>query len=147
MPNCNTHDAPSTNSHFLRIEYNNSFNLTPHRLASRDKEESVRKLPVATLLYTMLFCIPVLAETAEDFTGRWIEQADDPQKISMRVLEDSRLEARFTLGPSDSGTTRILRVSGNLLLDENGQPVFSLESGKLRQHDSNRLVLFVQIRE
>lgn len=105
------------------------------------------KLSASILLCAALFCALAQAESARDFTGRWIEQADDPQKISMRALEDGRLEARFTLGPSDSGTTRIFRISGNLLLDENGQPVFTLENGKLRQQDSNRLVLFVQIRE
>lgn len=83
---------------------------------------------------------------ASRFQGEWVEQADDPLKISLQPLDANRFEARISHGRSDQAQVVQLHSDGRRLLDESGTPRFALENGKLRQLDTALLVLFVQLR-
>ncbi|MGI6408561.1 MAG: hypothetical protein GXZ05_12980 [Gammaproteobacteria bacterium] len=85
------------------------------------------------------------AEGLADYSGEWIEQADDPLKISLQPIDDERLEARIRHGHSDEVRRLVLSNRNSQLIDESGAPRFVLEHGKLRQLDTSMLVLFVKL--
>ncbi len=95
---------------------------------------------------SLLWTIVAAASETSRFQGEWVEQADDPLKISLQPLDANRFEARISHGRSDQAQVVQLHSDGRRLLDESGTPRFALENGKLRQLDTALLVLFVQLR-
>lgn len=102
----------------------------------------LRKTILATCL---LWAGAGTAAGLADYSGEWIEQADDPLKVRLQPLEEGRLEALTTHGRSDQIHRQVLQLGDNRLLDASGKPVYALENGKLRQLDAGRLVLFVRL--
>ncbi len=94
---------------------------------------------------SLLWAVTGQAGELTDYSGEWIEQADDPLKISLQPAEDGRVEAHIRHGRSDQIRTLVLRNSNDQLVDESGTPRFALENGKLRQLDTALLVLFVRL--
>lgn len=106
----------------------------------------MRSLP--TCLRSLGLCLGLAVQTvaAEPFSGEWIEQADDPLKITLQRLTQHQFTATITLGNSSSAHRLQLYVEGERLLAADGTPVYALQNGKLRQLDSPLPVFFVRIR-
>lgn len=98
------------------------------------------------LISTIMFWV-ITGSAAEltDYSGEWIEQADDPLKISLQPIDGEHLEAQIRHGYSDEVRSFVLRNDSKRLVDESGTPRFALEHGKLRQLDTRQLVLFVRL--
>lgn len=94
---------------------------------------------------SLLWAATGLTAELADYSGEWIEQADDPLKISLQPTEEGQLEAHVRHGRSDQVRTLVLHNSNGQLVDESGTPRFALENGKLRQLDTALLVLFVRL--
>lgn len=92
----------------------------------------------------LLVATPARAADANPFAGHWIEQADDPLKITLQPLADQQVQASITHGYSDQRQIIIYQQSGQQLLDAAGIPVYTLENGKLRKLGTPLLVLFVR---
>lgn len=97
-------------------------------------------------IFILLFSLSTLAAEPNDFTGSWIEQADDPLKITLTALSENQLEARISHGPSDQVRTLTLGIQDNLLLSDSGHALFELHNGKLRQLNAKQLTLFVKLK-
>lgn len=92
----------------------------------------------------MFFSSLVWAADTSLFAGHWIEQADDPLKITLQSLDGQQVQASITHGYSDKRQIIIYQQSGQQLLDDAGIPVYMLENGKLRKMGTPLLVLFVR---
>lgn len=78
------------------------------------------------------------------FSGYWIEQADDPLKITLRPLEGQQIQASISHGHSDISQSTVYQQVGLQLLGADGTAVYALERGKLRKLDTSSLVLFIR---
>lgn len=96
----------------------------------------------------LLVATSVRAADANPFAGYWIEQADDPLKITLQPLADKQVQASIKHGYSDQPQVLVYQQSGQQLLDATGTAVFQLlDNGKLRRLDTPLLVLFVRAGE
>lgn len=100
---------------------------------------------ITAFIASLLWAATAAAGTLADYSGEWIEQADDPLKISLQPADGEHIEAHIRHGRSDQVRTLILHNSNGQLVDESGTPRFALENGKLRQLDTALLVLFVRL--
>lgn len=98
-----------------------------------------------TFIASLCWAATGLATELAEYGGKWIEQADDPLKISLQPLDAEHLEARIRHGRSDRVRSLTLRNNNGQLVDESGTARFTLEHGKLRQLDTPLLVLFVRL--
>lgn len=104
------------------------------------------RLLVATL--GIFFSSLAWAADANPFAGYWIEQADDPLKITLQPLADQQVQASIKHGYSDQPQVLVYQQSGQQLLDATGTAMFQLlDNGKLRRLDTPLLVLFVRAGE
>lgn len=100
------------------------------------------------VLAILLVATSVRAADANPFAGYWIEQADDPLKITLQPLADQQVQASIKHGYSDQPQVLVYQQSGQQLLDATGTAVFQLlDNGKLRRLDTPLLVLFVRAGE
>lgn len=100
---------------------------------------------ITAFIAVLLLAVTASAGEVADYIGEWIEQADDPLKISLQPADGGHMEAHIRHGRSDQVRTLVLHNSNGQLLDESGTARYALESGKLRQLDTPLLVLFVRL--
>lgn len=100
---------------------------------------------MTAFIASLLWAATAAAGTLADYSGEWIEQADDPLKISLQPVEGERMQVQIRHGRSDQVHSLVLHNSNGQLVDESGTPRFALENGKLRQLDTALLVLFVRL--
>lgn len=102
------------------------------------------QLRLLVAAFGIFFSSLAWAADANPFAGHWIEQADDPLKITLQPLADQQVQASITHGYSDQRQIIVYQQSGQQLLDAAGIPVYTLENGKLRKLGTPLLVLFVR---